>query len=259
MDVGKIILNSFKYPLRNIAKLPILFILFILIAIVPIGMVMDNKYLMFIGLIGFFLFILIVPGYMLSIVKTGSIGSSAFPSFNLTNTVYDSIRVLCLRMVYMIVPAVMFFGVLTLLGPTSVDLLRNFQIHTFIATLGLMVLLIVFTYLLFEFFLFFAKARLAFFNSLSEALKINKVIGDILNIGIFNIIKWLILMAILIGVISFVTSFVLSIPYVGFLIYVGIIIPVIESISNYSVGLVYSNIARNNINDLRRLQREIQF
>ena len=226
MDVGKIILNSFKYPLRNIAKLPILFILFILIAIVPIGMVMDNKYLMFIGLIGFFLFILIVPGYMLSIVKTGSIGSSAFPSFNLTNTVHDSIRVLCLRMVYMIVPAVMFFGVLTLLGPTSVDLLRNFQIHTFIATLGLM---------------------------------INKVIGDILNIGIFNIIKWLILMVILIGVISFVASFVLSIPYVGFLIYIGIIIPVIESISNYSVGLVYSNIARNNLNDLRRLQREMQF
>lgn len=259
MDVGKIILNSFKYPLRNIAKLPILFILFILIAIVPIGMVMDNKYLMFIGLIGFFLFILIVPGYMLSIVKTGSIGSSAFPSFNLTNTVYDSIRVLCLRMVYMIVPAVMFFGVLALLGPTSVDLLRNFQIHTFIATLGLMVLLIVFTYLLFEFFLFFAKARLAFFNSLSEALKINKVIGDILNIGIFNIIKWLILMVILIGVFSFVASFVLSIPYVGFLIYIGIIIPVIESISNYSVGLVYSNIARNNLNDLRRLQREMQF
>lgn len=258
MDVGKIILNSFKYPLRNIAKLPLLFILFILIAIVPIGMVMDNNYVMFFGVIGFFVFILIVPGYLLSIVKTGSIGSSVFPSFNLVNNIYDSIKVLCLRMVYMIVPAVMFFAVLTKLGPTSVDLLRNLQIHTFIATIGLMILLIVFTYLLFEFFLFFAKARLAYFNSLSEALKINKVIGDILNIGIFNIIKWLIIMVILIGVISFVASFVLSIPYVGFLIYIGIIIPLIESISNYSVGLVYSNIAKNN-NDLKRFEREIQF
>ena len=259
MDVGKIILNSFKYPLRNIAKLPILFILFILIAIVPIGMVMDNKYLMFIGLIGFFVFILVVPGYMLSIVKTGSIGSSAFPSFNLTNTVYDSIRVLCLRMVYMIVPAVMFFAVFRILGPTSIDLIRNFQIHTFIATLGLMILLIVFTYLLFEFLLFFAKARLAYFNSLSEALKINKVISDIRNIGIFNIIKWVILMIILIGVISVVTSVVLSIPYVGFLIYMGIVIPVVESIGNYSLGLVYSNIAENNDDDLKRLEREIEF
>ena len=257
MDVGKIILNSFKYPLRNIAKLPILFILFILIAIVPIGMVMDNKYLMFIGLIGFFLFILIVPGYMLSIVKTGSIGSSAFPSFNLTNTVYDSIRVLCLRMVYMIVPAIVFFIVLTTLGPASVDLLRNLQVHTFFATVGLIILLIVITYVIFEFLLFFAKARMAYLNSLPEALKINKVIGDIRNIGIANIIKWAIVMLVLMIIISFVTSFVLSIPYVGFLIYIGIVIPLIESIGNYSLGLLYSNIAQN-YDDLDRLEMEIK-
>ena len=62
MDVGKIISNSFKYPFRNIAKLPILFILFILMAIVPIGMAMDNNYVVFFGVIGFFAFILIVPG-----------------------------------------------------------------------------------------------------------------------------------------------------------------------------------------------------
>ena len=259
MDVGKIISNSFKYPFRNIAKLPILFILFILMAIVPIGMAMDNNYVVFFGVIGFFAFILIVPGYLLSIVRIGSVESSIMPSFNLVNNIYDSVRVLCLRMVYMIVPAVMFFAVFRILGPTSVDLIRNFQIHTFIATLGLMILLIVFTYLLFEFLLFFAKARLAYFNSLSEALKINKVISDIRNIGIFNIIKWVILMVILIGVISVVTSFVLSIPYVGFLIYMGIVIPVVESIGNYSLGLVYSNIAENNDDDLKRLEREIEF
>ena len=259
MDVGKIISNSFKYPFRNIAKLPILFILFILMAIVPIGMAMDNNYVVFFGVIGFFAFILIVPGYLLSIVRIGSVESSIMPSFNLVNNIYDSIRVLCLRMVYMIVPAVMFFAVFRILGPTSIDLIRNFQIHTFIATLGLMILLIVFTYLLFEFLLFFAKARLAYFNSLSEALKINKVISDIRNIGIFNIIKWVILMIILIGVISVVTSVVLSIPYVGFLIYIGIVIPFVESIGNYSLGLVYSNIAENNDDDLKRLEREIEF
>lgn len=259
MDVGKIISNSFKYPFRNIAKLPILFIFFILISIVPIGMVMDNKYMILLGVIAFFAFILIVPGYLLSIVKTGSIESSIFPSFSLVNNIYDSIMVLCLRAVYMIVPAIVFFISLRVLGTASVDMLRDFQIHTFIATFGVMILLIVVTYLLFEFFLFFAKARLAYFNSLSEALKINKVVGDIRNIGIFNIIKWMVLMAILIGVISFVTSFVLSIPYVGFLIYIGIIIPLIESIGNYSLGLIYSNIAQNNDDDFKRLEREIQY
>lgn len=257
MDVGKIISNSFKYPFRNIAKLPILFVLFILMAIVPIGMVFDNKYVMAIGVFAFFVFILIVPGYLLSIVKTGSVGSSIFPSFNLVGNIYDSIRVFCLRIVYMIVPAIMFFIVLITLGSASVDLLRNLQVHAFLAAVGLIIVVIVLTYLIFEFLLFFAKARLAYFNSLPEALKINKVIGDIRNIGIIKIIKWIIVMAVLMSVISFAASFVMAIPYVGFLIYIGIVIPIIESIANYSLGLVYSNIAEND-DDLDRIEREIK-
>lgn len=258
MDVGKIIANSFKYPFRNIAKLPILFVLFLLMAIVPIGMLIDNKYVIAVGVVAFFAFILIVPGYFLSIVRTGSRGSSIFPSFSLVNNIYDSIRVFCLRFVYMIVPAIMFFIAFTTLGPASIDLLRNFQVHSFLATLGLMFALILITYLLFEFMLFFAKARLAYFNSLPEALKINKVITDIRNIGIVKIIKWAIVMLVLLSLISFAASFIMTIPYAGFLIDIVIIVPLIESIANYSLGLIYSNIAENNDNDLDRFEREVQ-
>lgn len=257
MDVGKIISNSFKYPFRNLAKLPLLFLLFIAVSIVPIGMALNNDYMVYFGVFAFFIFILIVPGYLLSIVKTGSRESSMLPSFNLVNNIYDSVRVLCLRIVYMIVPAIVFFIVLTTLGPASIDLLRNLQVHTFFATVGLIILLIVITYVIFEFLLFFAKARMAYLNSLPEALKINKVIGDIRNIGIANIIKWAIVMLVLMIVISVVTSFVLSIPYVGFLIYIGIVMPLIESIGNYSLGLLYSNIAEN-YDDLDRLEMEIK-
>ena len=76
-------------------------------------------------------------------------------------------------------------------------------------------------------------------------MKINKVIGDIQKIGILNIIKWLVVMAILLNVVTFITSAVIAIPYVGFLIYICIVIPILESIANYSLGLLYSNIARN--------------
>lgn len=242
MDLSNIIFNSLKYPFRNIAKLPIISILFILIAITPIGYLLDNKILILIGVIAFFIFILIVPGFFLDVIKTGSRESSMFPSFNLVNSVYDSIRVLALRMVYMIVPALVFFISLSTLGPTSVNLLYEYKILSFLATFWTLTLVILVTYLVFEFLLFFAKARLAYLDSLSEALKINRVIGDIRNIGIFNIIKWLIAMVILMVVISFVSSFVLTIPYVGFLIDVCIIIPIMESIANYSLGLLYSNI-----------------
>lgn len=247
MNLKKLVSNSFKYPFRNLKKLPIICILFILIAIFPIGLISDNNYIMAIGVIAFFLFILIVPGYFLSIVKVGSNQSAMMPSFNLVSNIYDSIRILFLRIVYMIVPAVVFLLALIVFGPTSRKLLYNYKILEFLATVGLVLLVILIIYFVFEFLLFFAKARLAYFNNLREALNIKKVIGDIRRIGLVTILKWLIVMAILLNVITFVSSFVISIPYVGFLIYVCIVIPIIESIANYSLGLLYSNIAKNYI------------
>ena len=145
----------------------------------------------------------------------------------------------------MIVPAAVFLIALKIFGPKSRELLFSLRIPEFLATVGLVLLLIILIYFIFEFLLFFAKARLAYFNSLHEALKINKVMGDIRRIGIFNIIKWLIVMLILLNVVTFVSSFIISIPYVGFLIYICIVIPILESIANYSIGLLYSNIAKS--------------
>jgi hypothetical protein len=50
----------------------------------------------------------------------------------------------------------------------------------------------------------------------------------------------------------------MAIPYVGFLIYIGIVIPTVESIANYSLGLIYSNIAENNEYDLDKFEQEIK-
>ena len=255
MDLSILVKNSFKYPFRNIKKLPILFLFFILIAIIPIGIISNNDQVVFIGVIAFFLFILLVPGYFLSVIKMGSSQSAMIPSFNLVNNIYDSIRVISLRIVYMIIPALVFYIALKTMGPASREMIYNFRIPEFIAAVGLLLLLLVVVYIIFECLLFFAKARLAYFNSLQEALKVNKVIADIRRIGIFNIIKWLIVMFILLNVVTFVTSFVMAIPYVGFLIYICIVIPILESIANYSLGLLYSNITQGyEGGDVRKLK-----
>lgn len=258
MNVGKIISNSFKYPFRNIKKLPILFILFILVALIPIGMVYDNRYVQILGIIAFFIFILIVPGYFLSIVNIGLNESSLFPSINFGKNIYDTIRLLVLRIAYMLVPAAVFFIVWSTMGASSIDMLNDLRVHSFLFTIIIGFIIVLITYVLFEILLFFAKARLAYFNNLSEALKIHKVFADIRNIGVVNIIKWLIVMAILMVVISYVSSLVMLIPYVGFIIYLGIIIPILESIGNYSLGLLYSNIAEKE-NDLDRFERELDY
>ena len=257
MNIGKIISNSFKYPLRNIKKLPILFILFILFALIPIGAIYDNKYVLTFGAIAFFAFILIVPGYLLSIVNIGLNESSMFPSVNFGRNIYDTLRLFVLRIAYMIVPAAVFFTLLYTMGVSSVEMLSEIKVHSFILTAALILIIVLATYIIFEILLFFAKARLAYFNSLSEALKINKVISDIRNIGVVNILKWLMVMAVLMIAISFVTSWLVAIPYVGFLIYLGIVIPTLESIANYSLGLLYSNIAYKE-NELDKLERSIE-
>ena len=91
MNVGKIISNSIKYPFRNIKKLPILFLLFFLFALVPIGLIYDNNYALILGVIAFFAFILLVPGYLLSMVDIGLNESSIFPSINFGRNIYDLI------------------------------------------------------------------------------------------------------------------------------------------------------------------------
>ena len=157
----------------------------------------------------------------------------------------------------MIVPALVFFIVLSTLGMLSIDMISNLRVLTFVLTAGLIFFIVLITYIIFEVLLFFAKARLAYLNSLTEALKIHKVVGDIRSIGIGNIILWLIFMAILLVVASYLSSLVMLIPYVGFLIYMVIVIPTLESIGNYSLGLLYSNIVDNDPN-LDKFEREIE-
>ncbi|WP_298522791.1 DUF4013 domain-containing protein [uncultured Methanobrevibacter sp.] len=256
MNVGKIVSNSVKYPFRNIKKLPILFILFILAAIIPIGMIFDNRYVTIFGGVAFLLFLLIAPGYLFSMVDIGLNESSAMPSLNFAKNIYDSIRLLVLRIAYMIVPALVFFIAFSIFGSSVMGMLAELKIHNFIFSFILIVLVVLIVYIIFEILLFFAKARLAYLNSLTEALKMHKVVGDIRKIGVVNILKWIIFMAILMIVVSFISSWIIAIPYVGILIYICIVIPTLESIGNYSLGLLYSNIVDDN--DLGKFEREIE-
>ena len=73
------------------------------------------------------------------------------------------------------------------MGVSSMEMLYDINIGSFFLSVILIFIIVIVTYLIFEFLLFFAKARMAYLNSLSEALKIHKVIIDIKNIGIINI------------------------------------------------------------------------
>ena len=261
MNISQIISNSFKYPFKNLKRLVVLCILFVLPIIFPIGLYYDSDVVVIVGIIVIFALILIIPGYTVSIIKKGSVVSDELPSLRIGRNIVDTFKLLILRIVYMIVPVAVFLILLFSMISTIFNGDFGFDIGGFLSTLGIVLLVIYIVYFIFEFLLIFARARLAHFNSLIESLKIHKVVKDIRNIGVGRVIGWYIVMAILLGIVSIACILLIFIPYVGFLLYFCIAIPIILVIYYYSLGLLYSNIVEGKYDgdlDLDEFEKEIQ-
>ena len=260
MDLSQIISNSFKYPFKDLKRLAILCMLFVLPVILPIGVYYDSDIVSSLGIIVILVLILIIPGYTVSIVKKGSIESSNLPSLSIGKNIIDTFKLLVLRIVYMIVPIAVFLVLLFAAGSLIFTIGSVSDVFGFLSALGIVFLASYIVYIIFEFLLIFAKARLAHFNSLTEALKIHKVLKDIKSIGVGRVIGWYIVMAILLGVISIICALLIFIPYVGILLYFCVSVPIILVIYYYSLGLLYSNIVDGSGDDLDldKFEKEIQ-
>ena len=264
MDLGQIISNSFTYPFKDLKRLVIVCVLFVFPLILPIGVICKSDIAIALGIIFLLVFILIIPGYTVAIVKNGISVSNELPSFKIGRSIVNTIKLILLRIVYMIIPvAVFLISLFVLVGSFSTIFSADFNAISVISTFATVLIVSYIVYFVFEFLLIFARARLAYYDSLVEALKIHKVIRDIINIGIGRVIGWYIVMAILLGFISFICILLLLIPYIGLAIYVCIALPIMLIINYYSLGLLYSNIAKGNLKDdsgldLDEFEREVQ-
>ena len=63
MNFGNIILNSFKFPFKDLKHLGFVYLLFLILLILPAGVYIGNSIAMLIGVVGSLIFILIAPGY----------------------------------------------------------------------------------------------------------------------------------------------------------------------------------------------------
>ena len=238
MDLGQIISNSFKYPFYDFKRLVMVCILFALLLILPIGLIFNSDIVQILGLIAILAFMLIFPGFGISIIRKGSVQSEEIPSLRIGRNIVDTLKLLVLRILYMLVPIIISFGTIFIISYII--------------------------YLIFSLLSVLAKARFAAHNSLVEALKIHKVLKDISDIGIGRVIGWFILMGVLLGILSFVCIFILFIPYVGFILYLCFALPIILIIDSYSLGLLYSSISNDYVDvddgeyDLDEFEKEIK-
>lgn len=275
MDVGNILSKSFKYPVKdfkNFLKICILWLLPI-IPIVLIGLFeeeMTQTVLVGIFVILLLVFILVIPGYFISVVRQGCNVSYSMPSIKLGKNIINTLKLLVLNIIYSIIPISVFVGCFVASGIFSLsgnDLIGDFMaLPDILSALATYMLIAFIVALIFSLISLVATARFAKHDSLAEAFSFKALFRDIKKIGILRIIGWYIVMNVVISFACSAAALIIFIPYAGAIIYLVFVIPYLITVFYYSLGLLYSNVGDSveldedddEDFDLDEFEREIQ-
>ncbi len=96
-------------------------------------------------------------------------------------------------------------------------------------------------YIIFDLLLEIGMCRLVKYDSISEAIDIREVIGDIQEIGVERYIGWYILLLIITIVLGIILGLFTAIPYVGVLIGFLVVAPFIALFGARALGNLYSD------------------
>lgn len=223
MDSGDIASNALKYPLTNFKKVLIVGILTILSSLIIPGF--------------------LVLGYLFKIIKESLEGSSELPDFNDWTSIFtDGLKVFVVLFIYTFIPFILILlgiwkailPMLTIPGAGSI-LYTSFSPELFggVVSVGLGLLVVV------SFFIPVALARMVQENRLSSAFKFKEITRKIREIGWVDYLIWYVVMLIVLGVVYFISSFLVFPLLVGIIIVPLIILPYLGIFSARSVALMY--------------------
>ena len=275
MNFGNIILNSFKFPFKDLKHLGFVYLLFLILLILPAGVYIGNSIAMLIGVVGSLIFILIAPGYGILVIKSGINQYSEVPSIKIGRSIINTLKLLILHICYIVIPSTIAFLLVLFatnllnypfaIFESTLNLNLNFTLDLvlgFFNAIGIIIIVTLIVRLIFSLLSYIAKARLSKTNSLIEALKIHRVVLDIKKIGFLKFIGWCIVMAILLVIFGIIAFFVLFIHYIGLIVYLCVMLPIIYVIYNHSLGLLYSDLSDDENSedmDLDNFEREIEY
>lgn len=273
MDFGAIISNSIKYPFKDLKNLGFVCLLYVLLLILPAGIfIFKNSITLIFGALCLVIFILILPGYKILVMKSGIDQSENIPSIKVKKSIINTLKLLVLRICYIAIPTIIAI-ILTLFATGFANYPINIAnsvfglnfafafdlISGFLNAIWIIIIVTSIVRFVFSLISYIAKARLANSNSLVEALKIHRVIMDIKQIGFLKFIGWYVVMGIILMIVSMIAGALLLVPYIGFIIYLCIVMPVICLIYNYSLGLLYSDFSDGENDDLDKFEKELQY
>ena len=237
MDIRDIISDAFVYPARNYKAL----ILYMIISIVGFvlggsslfGMIVGNLankpvVAQGFGIIGILIWIitaLLISGYALDIVKFGIERRDDYPWIDFKRQVVNAIKLIVVGIFYYIVPAIIIWLMLFLLG------------HGILTIIITVIVAIVFV-----FAEFMAKCRLAKTDSLNQALSIQAAIGELPAIGMIKILATVIIVLAISFVLFVVAQYILQANQTAGEIIMGILSVYFIFFYNRAIGLLYSQV-----------------
>lgn len=263
MEIMELLKDSLFYPIKELDKLLIFGVLFIIMSIFGIlqifGISLYNyvsaDILAIISFIILFVILMFIYGYIISIVrKTINNVSGDVPKIDLSTNFVNGLKLLVLNIVYYIIPVAItlivayvtdafnilyeIFLIYANTGSTSAilqSLSTGPDFSFLIVTLIVAILYVIFTWLL-----WIATAVLAETDSLVAAIHMGDVFKKIGKISWKNFIVWIIIVGIISTFINYIENLIILIPFIGFIITLLIIHPFIEMFKARTLGLIYN-------------------
>lgn len=248
MDIGEIISESIRYPINDMDNIKYPLIVFGLLA-VPILLMMLGFYLnndslsvifMVILIIGVIAFILIAPGYLLSVIKEGINRTGTLPEIQWGKNIVDTLKLYVVSFIYNIIPGIILFVLLMLVGGISST--GNTQAAGGAAIIVIIIYFII--AIVFALLLSVATLRLANTDSLGEAVAFSEVFEDLKKIGVLKLILLAIVIAIIATILALIGILIsVFVPIIGMFIAIMVIYLFLALFDSYAMGLLYSDIA----------------
>lgn len=262
MEVIKLFKEALTYPTKDLNKILIFGVLFLITGIVSIlqafGVTLGNDSVssiisIILGIISI-IATLIIYGYGLDITRKTIALESEIPDFNWAKDIVDGIKLLIVEIVYYIIPVIITVIVAYVTGafnyliqiisysmlygsanaiPQSVlsSALTSFLIVFFVGA----ILFIIFTLLV-----VIAIGKLAETGSLGAAINMKDIFNKIGEIGWGNYIVWMVVYVVIVFVIAIVLGIIQLIPFIGIIIGLLVISPYIQMFSSRALGLIYN-------------------
>lgn len=267
MKLGEIFGDALKYPISNPQALVIVGVIFLIANLTTLLAqfgVRNSAFATIWAIVALIVSILLV-GYGLSVLKNAIDLDDGIPSFDWMKNFVDGIKSLVVQIIYMIVPTIVsiIVGYATMgpalsriFTPANISQMATNSSSTTVilnsipssvwaglfSGIAITAVITIIFYIIFALFLTVAQCRLAKYDSIGEALSFGQVYSDMKEIGIVNLIVFVIILWIIAIIISIVGVFISAIPIVGIIISSLVINSFVLLFANRALGLLYSDV-----------------